>query len=70
MQDKKTDFEDMLARFAAASEKKHDEFDVVIREQQNMMKEHQVMMKDQQALLWTQQASILNIEKNLGKLAK
>ncbi|KAL7605584.1 hypothetical protein Lser_V15G18945 [Lactuca serriola] len=69
-QEKKKDLEAMLTRFVSASEKRHDESDAAIRDQQKMMKEHQTMMMDQQALLWNQQASILNIEKQLGQLAK
>lgn len=54
--EKKPDFESMLARFAAALEKRHDETEAAIREQQ-------ALMTYQQTLLRNQQASILNIEK-------
>lgn len=63
VQEKKTDLEAMLAGFASVSEKRHDDVEVAIRDQQKIMKEHQAMMMDQQSLLQNQQASILNIEK-------
>ncbi|KAL7598776.1 hypothetical protein Lser_V15G25946 [Lactuca serriola] len=68
VQEKKTDLEAMLTRFVSAFEKRHDESDAAIRDQQKMMKEHQTMMMDQQTLLRNQQASILNIENSLGNL--
>ena len=37
------DFEDILTRFASASEKRHNETDAALREQQAMMKEHQAL---------------------------
>lgn len=43
--------------------RRHDETDVVIREQQAMMKDHQALMRNQQA-------SILNIDKQLEQIAK
>lgn len=43
---KRRNFEAMRARFASASEKRHDESDAAIRDQQLIMKEHKVMMKD------------------------
>lgn len=39
VQEKKMDFEEMLTRFASASEKRRNETDAAIREQQVMMKE-------------------------------
>ncbi|KAL7608785.1 hypothetical protein Lser_V15G13163 [Lactuca serriola] len=63
VQEKKLDFEDMITRLAAASEKRHNETDDAIREQQ-------LMMKEQQELMRNQQASILNIEKQLSQLAQ
>nr|KAJ0225504.1 hypothetical protein LSAT_V11C100031130 [Lactuca sativa] len=63
VQEKKLDFEDMLTGLAAASEKRHNETNVAIREQQ-------LIMKEQQALMRNQQASILNIEKQIGQLAQ
>ncbi|XP_023767897.1 uncharacterized protein LOC111916464 [Lactuca sativa] len=68
--EKKSDFEDMLTRFAVASEKRHNDTDAAIKEQQNLMKENQIMMKDHATLHRNQQASILNIEKQLGQLAQ
>ena len=71
MQENKTNFEAMCSTFCSCIEKKkHDEADTAIREQQSMMKENQIILKDQQALLRNQQASILNIKKQLGKLAR
>lgn len=76
VQEKKSDFEDMLTRFAAASEKRHNDTEAAMKEQRNMLREpqgmireHQTMMIDQRAMLRNQQASILNIEKQLGQLA-
>nr|KAJ0205103.1 hypothetical protein LSAT_V11C500241070 [Lactuca sativa] len=70
VQEKKLELEDMLTRFVAASEKRHNDINATIKEQQSMHKEHQIMMRDQQDLLRNQQASILNIEKQLGQLAQ
>ncbi|XP_052626825.1 uncharacterized protein LOC111876818 [Lactuca sativa] len=62
VKDKKMDFEDMLTRFAAASEKRHNETDVAIREQQAMMKEQQSLMRNQQAsIMTTRSGKIINL---------
>ncbi|XP_023759492.1 uncharacterized protein LOC111907915 [Lactuca sativa] len=68
--EKKSDLEDMLSRFVAASKKRHNDTGAAIKDQQSMLREHQIMMKDQQDLLRNQQASIINIEKQLGQLAQ
>mgnify|MGYP001598848233 CR=1 FL=1 len=47
--EKKVDLEEMLTRFVAASEKRHNDTDATLKDQQNMLREHQLMMKDQQA---------------------
>ncbi|XP_023739500.1 uncharacterized protein LOC111887560 [Lactuca sativa] len=70
VQENQLELEDMLTRFVAAFEKRHNDTDCVIKDQQNMLRVHQIMMKDQRALLRNQQASILNIEKQLRQLAQ
>ncbi|XP_023735567.1 uncharacterized protein LOC111883470 [Lactuca sativa] len=59
--EKKVDLESMLTRFTEASEKRNDETNAVIRDQQ-------ILMRDQQALLRNHQASIQNIEAQLRQL--
>ncbi|XP_023748419.1 uncharacterized protein LOC111896683 [Lactuca sativa] len=56
VQEKKPNLEEMLTKFVAASEKRHNDHDVAIQDTRTMLR--------------NQQASIHNIEKQLGKLAQ
>ncbi|XP_023746957.1 uncharacterized protein LOC111895073 [Lactuca sativa] len=67
--EKKSDLENMITRFIAASEKRHEGDEAAIKEQQVFMREQQETMRNTQALVRNQQASILTIEKQLGQLA-
>lgn len=49
--EKKVDLKSMLARFMEASEKRHDENDVVIRDQQLLMRDQQVLLRNHQTLM-------------------
>ena len=44
--EKKSDLEDMLTKFVAASEKRHNDTNATLKYQQNMLTKNQLMMKD------------------------